>query len=110
MLDKNDLRMIGELLDEKLVPIKEDICELKENVNRLETRMDGLEARMDGLEAKVDGLKKEIADLRVEEHYKICEEVRENFNNRINNNTERLARYRDYWCEITKITQSMAAA
>lgn len=56
MTDQELLQAIGQVVEAKLEPVRQDIRELKEGVQRLETRMDKLEIRMDQLEARIDQL------------------------------------------------------
>lgn len=57
MTDQELLQAIGQVVEAKLEPVRQDICELKESVQRLETRMDKLEARTDKLEEQVQGIR-----------------------------------------------------
>lgn len=57
MTDQELLQAIGQVVEAKLEPIRQDICELKESAQRLETRMDKLEARTNKLEEQVQGIR-----------------------------------------------------
>lgn len=65
MTDQELLQAIGQVVEAKLEPIRQDICELKDSVQRLETRMDRLEARIDSLEARTDKLEEQVQGIRV---------------------------------------------
>ena len=65
MTDQELLQAIGQVVEAKLEPIRQDICELKESAQRLETRMDKLETRMDKLEARTNKLEEQVQGIRV---------------------------------------------
>ena len=56
MTDQELLQAIGQVVEAKLEPIRQDICEMKGSVQRLETRMDHLETKMDSLETRMNSL------------------------------------------------------
>lgn len=75
MTDQELLQAIGQVVEAKLEPVRQDIRELKEDVQglkdsfqRLETRIDGLEARMDKLEAGIDSLEARTGNLEETVH------------------------------------------
>lgn len=57
MTDQELLLAIGQVVEAKLAPVRQDIRELKDSVQQLETRMDRLEARTDKLEEQVQGIR-----------------------------------------------------
>lgn len=57
MTDQELLQAIGQVVEAKLEPVRQDIRELKEDVQRLETRMGKLETRTDKLEEQVQGIR-----------------------------------------------------
>lgn len=63
MTDQELLQAIGQVVEAKLEPIRQDICELKDGVQRLETRIDRLESRMDRLETRMDSLESRVDKL-----------------------------------------------
>ena len=63
MTDQELLQAIGQVVEAKLEPIRQDICELKGSVQRLETRMDHLETKMDSLETRMDHLETKMDSL-----------------------------------------------
>ena len=63
MTDQELLQAIGQVVEAKLEPIRQDICELKGSVQRLETRMDHLETKMDSLETRMDHLETRMDSL-----------------------------------------------
>lgn len=63
MTDQELLQAIGQVVEAKLEPVRQDIRELKEGVQRLETRMDKLETRMDKLEIRMDQLEARMDQL-----------------------------------------------
>lgn len=79
MTDRELLQAIGQVVEAKMEPmrqdihdLKEDVRELKKNYIRLEAKVDALEKRMDSLEAKVDdfgeradSLEKQMTGVRV---------------------------------------------
>lgn len=56
MTDQELLQAIGQVVEAKMEPMRQDIRELKDSVQRLDNRMDRLEIRMDRLEARIDSL------------------------------------------------------
>lgn len=56
MTDQELLQAIGQVVEAKMEPMRQDIRELKDSVQRLDNRMDRLETRMDRLEARIDSL------------------------------------------------------
>mgnify|MGYP001035690292 CR=1 FL=1 len=54
MTDQELLQAIGQVVEAKLEPIRQDVCELKDSVRRLEGRLDRLEARVDSIDARMD--------------------------------------------------------
>lgn len=65
MTDQELLLAIGQVVEAKLAPVRQDIRELKDSVQQLETRMDKLETRMDRLEARTDKLEEQVQGIRV---------------------------------------------
>ena len=63
MTDQELLQAIGQVVEAKLEPVRQDIRELKDSVQRLETRMDKLEARMEQLETRMDKLETRMDQL-----------------------------------------------
>ena len=63
MTDQELLQAIGQVVEAKLEPIRQDICEMKGSVQRLETRMDHLETKMDSLETRMDHLETRMDSL-----------------------------------------------
>ena len=66
-MDQEMLHAISDLLDQKLVPVHENLgalergqTELRDRFDGLETRFDGLETRFDGLETRFDGLEVKV--------------------------------------------------
>ena len=56
MTDQELLQAIGQVVEAKLDPVRQDICELKGSVQRLDGRMDRLELNMDRLDGRMDRL------------------------------------------------------
>ena len=56
MTDQELLQAIGQVVEAKLDPVRQDICELKGSVQRLDGRMDRLELNMDRLDGRMDQL------------------------------------------------------
>ncbi len=56
MTDQELLQAIGQVIEAKLDPVRQDICELKGSVQRLDSRMDRLELNIDRLESRMDQL------------------------------------------------------
>lgn len=65
MTDQELLQAIGQVVEAKLEPVRQDIRELKEGVQRLEVRMDSLEAKVDKLETRVGSLEAKVDKLEV---------------------------------------------
>lgn len=72
MTDQELLQAIGQVVEAKMEPMRQDIRELKDSVqrldnrmDRLETRIDSLETRMDRLEARTDKLEEQVQGTRV---------------------------------------------
>lgn len=72
MTDQELLQAIGQVVEAKLEPMRQDIRELKEDVQglkesvqRLEIRMDKLETRMDQQEARTDKLEEHVQGIRI---------------------------------------------
>ena len=63
MTDQELLQAIGQVVEAKLEPLRQDICDLKDGVQKLESRMDKLEGRMDKLEGRMDKLEGRIDQL-----------------------------------------------
>ena len=63
MTDQELLQAIGQVVEAKIEPLRQDICELKEQVGHLESRMDHLESRMDRLEERVGRLESRMDSL-----------------------------------------------
>ena len=59
MLTKNDLQQIGELLDSRLEPIKQDVGTLKSDVGTLKSDVGTLKSDVGTLKSDVDVLKKQ---------------------------------------------------
>ena len=56
MTDQELLQAIGQVVEAKLDPVRQDICELKGSIQRLDSRMDRLELNIDRLESRMDQL------------------------------------------------------
>ena len=56
MTDQELLQAIGQTVEAKLEPLRQDIHDLNDGIQRLEVRMDQLETRMDRLETRMDQL------------------------------------------------------
>lgn len=65
MTDQELLQAIGQVVEAKMEPMRQDIRELKDSVQRLDNRMDRLETRMDRLEARTDKLEEQVQGIRV---------------------------------------------
>ena len=65
MTDQELLQAIGQVVEAKLDPVRQDICELKGSVQRLDGRMDRLELNMDRLESRMDQLESRIKQLEL---------------------------------------------
>lgn len=65
MTDQELLQAIGQVVEAKLEPVRQDIRELKDSVQRLETRMEQLETRMDQQEARTDKLEEHVQGIRI---------------------------------------------
>ena len=63
MTDQELLQAIGQVVEAKLDPVRQDICELKGSVQRLDGRMDQLESRIKQLELGMDKLKNRTEEL-----------------------------------------------
>ena len=63
MTDQELLQAIGQVIEAKLDPVRQDICELKGSVQRLDGRMDQLESRIKQLELGMDKLKNQTEEL-----------------------------------------------
>lgn len=63
MTDQELLQAIGQVVEAKMEPMRQDIRELKDSVQRLDNRMDRLETRMDRLEARIDSLETRMDSL-----------------------------------------------
>ena len=63
MTDKELLQAIGQVIEAKLDPVRQDICELKGSVQRLDGRMDQLESRIKQLELGMDKLERRTEEL-----------------------------------------------
>ena len=63
MTDQELLQAIGQVVEAKLDPVRQDICELKGSVQRLDGRMDQLESRIKQLELGMDKLKNQTEEL-----------------------------------------------
>jgi len=64
MLDRNDLQLLGNLLDEKLVPIRADIAELKSDVSTLKSDVSALKSDVSALKSDVSALKSDVSVLK----------------------------------------------
>lgn len=85
-MDKEFIKAIGELLDEKLIPIKEDINEMKQDISLIKTQQeeqgrilriledkattnkaehDKLSNEMAHISEKVEGMRKDLATVEV---------------------------------------------
>ena len=64
MLDRNDLQLLGNLLDEKLVPIRADIAELKSDVSTLKSDVSTLKSDVSTLKSDVSVLKSDVSVLK----------------------------------------------
>ena len=65
MTDQELLQAIGQVVEAKLDPVRQDICELKGSVQRLDGRMDRLELNMDRLDGRMDRLESRIKQLEL---------------------------------------------
>ena len=72
MTDQELLQAIGQVVEAKLDPVRQDICELKGSVQRLDGRMDQLESRikqldlgMDKLERRTEELEEKVNGIRI---------------------------------------------
>ena len=65
MTDQELLQAIGQVVEAKLDPVRQDICELKGSVQRLDGRMDRLELNMDRLDGRMDQLESRIKQLEL---------------------------------------------
>lgn len=72
MTDQELLQAIGQVIEAKLDPVRQDICELKGSVQRLDSRMDQLESRikqlelgMDKLESRTEELEEKVNGIRI---------------------------------------------
>lgn len=63
MTDQELLQAIGQVVEAKLDPVRQDICELKGSVQRLDGRMDQLESRIKQLELGMDKLERRTEEL-----------------------------------------------
>lgn len=65
MTDQELLQAIGQVIETKVEPVRQDIRELYNKVDRLETKVDSLDARVTSLEGKLSGVRVYIdTDLR----------------------------------------------
>lgn len=65
MTDQELLQAIGQVIEAKLDPVRQDICELKGSIQRLDSRMDRLELNIDRLESRMDQLESRIKQLEL---------------------------------------------
>ena len=72
MTDQELLQAIGQVIEAKLDPVRQDICELKGSIQRLDSRMDQLESRikqlelgMDKLESRTEELEEKVNGIRI---------------------------------------------
>ena len=65
MTDQELLQAIGQVIEAKLDPVRQDICELKGSVQRLDSRMDRLELNIDRLDSRMDQLESRIKQLEL---------------------------------------------
>lgn len=65
MTDQELLQAIGQVVEAKLDPVRQDICELKGSIQRLDSRMDQLELNMDRLDSRMDQLESRIKQLEL---------------------------------------------
>ena len=72
MTDQELLQAIGQVIEAKLDPVRQDICELKGSIQRLDGRMDQLESRikqlelgMDKLESRTEELEEKVNGIRI---------------------------------------------
>ena len=65
MTDQELLQAIGQVVEAKLDPVRQDICELKGSVQRLDSRMDRLELNVDRLDSRMDQLESRIKQLEL---------------------------------------------
>ena len=65
MTDQELLQAIGQVIEAKLDPVRQDICELKGSIQRLDSRMDRLELRIKQLELGMDKLESRIKQLEL---------------------------------------------
>lgn len=63
MTDQELLQAIGQVIETKLEPVRQDICELKEQVGRLEPRMERLETQVERLETRMERLETRVEHL-----------------------------------------------
>ncbi len=63
--DQELLQAIGQVVESKIDPLRQDIHDLKDSVQRLEDRVDRLEIKVDQLEAKVDQLEAKVDQLEI---------------------------------------------
>ncbi len=72
MTDQELLQAIGQVVESKIDPLRQDIHDLKDSVQRLENRVDRLEAKVDQLEirggqleARMDRLEEDVHGIHV---------------------------------------------
>ena len=64
-LTKEDLQMIGQLLDTKIQPIKDDIQEMKTDIQDLKADMEGLKADVNDMRLELGDVKFRVMKLEV---------------------------------------------
>lgn len=65
MTDQELLQAIGQVVEAKIEPLRQDIKRLEVRMDSLEVKVDRLEARMDSLEARVSKLEEDVLGVRV---------------------------------------------
>ncbi len=68
MTDQELLQAIGQVVESKIDPLRQDIHDLKDSVQRLENRVDRLEAKVDQLEIRVGQLEARMDQLEEDVH------------------------------------------
>ena len=68
MTDQELLQAIGQVVESKIDPLRQDIHDLKDSIQRLENRVDRLEAKVDQLEIRVGQLETRMDRLEEDVH------------------------------------------
>ena len=66
--DQELLQAIGQVVESKIDPLRQDIHDLKDSIQRLENRVDQLEAKVDQLEIRVGQLETRMDRLEEDVH------------------------------------------